>query len=379
MANTNTTTSVVDTIFARSLLALRENAVLPRYVNKNWSTEPGNKFDTIDVPIPSAISASAVTPSYVPPDDSGVSPTSVSISLNKWYETAFFINDKEVFEIVGGVFEGQLSEAIKGLVNQVESDLFAEYKDVYGYAGAAGTTPFASDLSEASTARQVLATQLAPRAPRFCVVDENAEANLLGLRQIQDLSYRGSTQGLMDGELGQLLGFLFVMDQNVPTHTKGTASGATTDATGYAAGLKTVTLDSAGTGTIVAGDIITFAGDTQTYTVTSGDADVSNGGTISFSPGLKSAIPSSATAITVKGSHVANLAFHRDAFALASRPLAQSDPFGLNPNIRSMVDPVSGLSLAMEITRQHYRTRIALSSLYGVQCVRPELACRIAG
>lgn len=83
--------------------------------------------------------------------------------------------------------------------------------------------------------------------------------------------------------------------------TAGTASGATTDATGYAIGLPTITLASAGTGTILTGDVFYFADHTCRYTVTSGDVDVSNGGTVTFTPTLIAAIPASATAITLLG------------------------------------------------------------------------------
>jgi hypothetical protein len=80
----------------------------------------------------------------------------------------------------------------------------------------------------------------------------------------------------------------------------GTASGATTDATGYAAGSTTITLASAGTGSILIGDRVQFSGDDRKYTVTSGDADVSGGGSIIIeSPGLIQAIPATATAITL--------------------------------------------------------------------------------
>lgn len=79
----------------------------------------------------------------------------------------------------------------------------------------------------------------------------------------------------------------------------GTASSATTDTAGYAVGVSTVTLASAGTGDIRAGDEITFTGDTQVYRVTSGDTDVSNGGSVSFTPALQTAIAGSATAITL--------------------------------------------------------------------------------
>jgi hypothetical protein len=79
---------------------------------------------------------------------------------------------------------------------------------------------------------------------------------------------------------------------------RGSAVGATTNTAGYAIGATVITLASAGTGAITAGSPITFVGDTNVYRVTSGDADVSGGGTITLAaPGLLQAIPASATAI----------------------------------------------------------------------------------
>lgn len=89
--------------------------------------------------------------------------------------------------------------------------------------------------------------------------------------------------------------------------TTGTASGATTDTAGYAAGDSTVTLASAGTGTIIIGDVIKFGNDPDSeYVVTSGDSDVSNGGSVSFTPVLVTAIGTTATPIYVQ-SNVLNL------------------------------------------------------------------------
>jgi hypothetical protein len=361
-------------------MALREFSVMPRYVNRAYDTTPGEKGSTIEIPIPSAISASAVTPSYVPPDDAGINPTKKTITLDQWYETAFFLNDKEVAETRDGFVNKQLSEAVRGLANNVDAAILALYTGVYGYGGTAGTPPFATDFSAFTTARAALASQLAPKNDRFCIINEDAEANALGLRAIQDASYRGGTDGLREGEIGRVLGAMWAMDQNIPSHTAGTASGATTDNAGYAVGVKTITLASAGTGTILTGDIFTIAGDSQTYVVVTGDADVSGGGTVVFEPGLKVAIAASATAITLKATHVVNLLFQRDAFALAARPAEPSDPLGIaNAQRKAIMDPVSGLSLALEVTRQHYRTRFAFSTLYGAQLIRPELAARIAG
>lgn len=76
--------------------------------------------------------------------------------------------------------------------------------------------------------------------------------------------------------------------------------GATTNAAGYAAGIKTISLASAGTGAFYKGDVILFAGQDNEYTVLAGDADVSNGGSITLAGyGLAAAIAASATAITL--------------------------------------------------------------------------------
>ncbi len=81
----------------------------------------------------------------------------------------------------------------------------------------------------------------------------------------------------------------------------GTNSGATTDSAGYAIGITAISLAVAGTGTILVGDVITFAGDSNPYVVTTGDTDVSDGGDIVIqAPGLLVAIPASATAITTR-------------------------------------------------------------------------------
>ena len=378
MANSNTLTTVIPQILSQGLLALREMAIMPRLVNRKYEEEAGAKGSTIDIPIPSAITAAAVTHNNTVPDRTGFQPTEVSIALDQWYEAAFFMSDKDFLEAQSGTIPGQASEAVKALANNVDDAILAQYVNVYGYAGVAGTTPFATDTSEFLAARKTLFNQLAPASPRRVVLDTDAEANALALRAFQDNSWRGDSQGILEAQIGRKLGSDWFVDQNIPTHTAGTADSATLDSTDYALGIKTVALASAGTGTILVGDIFTIAGDTQTYTVTSGDADVSGGGNISFEPGLQVAITDNTLAITVKQTHVVNLNFHSDAFAFVNRPFAASDPMGLG-QFSSDVDPVSGLSLRLEASRLYKRTDFSFDILYGVQTVRPQFAVRLAG
>ncbi len=375
----NDLTAVIPQILAQGLMALRSNNVMPALVNSDYDTEAAQQGATIDVPIPSAIAAQAVTPANTPPATADVNPTSVPIELSQWYEAPFYLTDKDLKEAMNGTIPMQASEAVKALADNVNAYIFSFYTGVYGSVGVAGTTPFGTDTTEATEARKVLNQQLAPMNPRRFVIDPDAEAKALNLRAFQDFSFSGSAEGIREGEINRKLGFDWLMDQQVPTHTSGGAASATTDATGYAVGLKTVALASAGTGAFLVGDIITFAGDTQTYVITSGDADVSDGGSISFEPGLQVAIPASATAITATATHVVNLAFHRDAFAFASRPLEDVVDPRLGSIIVSQADPVSGLSLRLEVKREHKRTRWSFDILYGAQLIRRELATRVLG
>lgn len=87
--------------------------------------------------------------------------------------------------------------------------------------------------------------------------------------------------------------------------TTGTASGALCSAI-EPVGETSIALESAGTGTILVGDIINFStGDTTDYRVTTGDTDISNGGTLVITPGLAVAT-AVGTSITIK-SNVLNL------------------------------------------------------------------------
>jgi hypothetical protein len=69
-----------------------------------------------------------------------------------------------------------------------------------------------------------------------------------------------------------------------------------------------------------------------------------------------------------------NLAFHRDAFHFASRPLTSDAAADL---MRSVADPVSGVALRMEMIRQNKQDYIEFDVLYGATSFRPQLAVRI--
>uniref|UniRef100_A0A6M3JB63 Putative capsid protein n=2 Tax=viral metagenome TaxID=1070528 RepID=A0A6M3JB63_9ZZZZ len=377
-------------ILARGLLALRQQVIMPRLVNNSYSTDAAQKGDVVNVPIPVAQAASAVTPAAVPPTPASKTPTNVQIALDQWYHSDFHLTDKELTEVDKNqhFFPMQASEAIKALANQVNVNIMSNYLGVYGYHGTAGTTPFGATpgVSDATNVRKILNQQLCPKSDRRLVLDYDAEENALVLAAFSDLEKTGDQKVKIEGVLGRKYGFDIAADDHAPLHTAGTITtglivkASTVHAVG-ATSIVCTTAASTGACALLTGDIILIAGDSQTYVLTADATETAAATdvTLSISPPLKVATAGS-EAVTVKASHRVNLAFHRDAFAFATRPLMGSlADLQLGSRILSMQDPVSGIVLRLEIMREFKQTVWDFDILWGSKLVRAELACRLAG
>lgn len=376
----NALENLVPRLLARGLLALREMAVMPRLVNLEYGTEGAQRGSTVDIPLPSPFEARNVTPSPTPSSAQDSTPGLVQIQLNQWKEANFFLTDKQRMEIIeqDSYMPMNVSEAVRAIANAMNGHVYDQYVDVYGYVGTAGTTPF-STIADVLNARKVLNEQLAPMNSRRVVLDPSAEAALLQLPAMSDLGQTGDPAVKLEGELGRKFGFDFYMDQTVVTHVAGTA-GSITIASTTAAGATSLDIICSVAGTLCKGDIFSIAGSSQTYVVTSlTDTYTSVKKAVSIQPPLK-AIASSGADVSRRASHVVNLAFQRDAFALVNRPLANvGNGNSLGSIIQQMTDPVTGLTMRMEVTRQNKQEAFSLDSLFGAKTIRPALAVRIAG
>lgn len=382
----NNLSNVVPVLISQALATLRTNCVMPRLVNTDYSNEPADQGDVVNLWIPSALSVYDVVPSANPQQGQDVGPVRAPIPLNKWRRAGFPLTDKQQDEIVGGVQSAQTREAIKALAQDVNAYIMSLYTSVYGFVGTPGTTPFATDVSAATKARAVLNKQLAPLEERRLVLDVNAEANALGLPILAQWYSTQQTAQIIDGTIGRKLGFDWAMDQQIPTQATvplsagaATVNGAQAVGAGSTDGGRTGTVSIAkatNAGSLLAGDIITFAGDAQTYTVLANATLAIGNTTVSIAPALQTA-KAGGEAMTLAAAHVVNLAFHRDAFGFVSRPLQKATANTIE--MVSVPDPVSGLTFRMEVSRQNKQMFFDFDVLYGAACVRPELACRIAG
>ena len=401
----NTLTNIMPKILARGLMSLRTRCLMPRLVNGDYSMEAAQKGQTIDVPVPVAVGTTTVSPSNTLASPINLTPGVVQISLDQWYQNnPIALSDKELVEIDENAhfLPMQLMEAIKALATVVNQHIMGKYKGtsrgVYGFisnpSNGVGTIldPFGSGTTDtsgvngATRAKKVLNQQLCPRSDRRGVLNFDAEAAALELSAFSDAEKVMSATVKLEGEIGRKFGIDWTADDDVLDHTVGSAYEASpADVTVKAAeavGSTAIGLIDAGAGDINVGDIITIAGDSQTYCVV-GSSNYTlhavNAVEVSILPTLKVAC-SGTEVVTIKNSHAVNLVFHRDAFAFATRPLiANTLDVSLGSKMISMQDPVTGLILRLEVSRQHKQTIWEFDLLWGADLVRPELAMRVAG
>lgn len=376
----NTLSAVAPILLREGMVALRENAIMVRQCQFDVSEEAAKKGATINVELPNAIPAQEVAVSGTNTPTPLV-PTVVPITLDSWWEARFSMSDKDMTEVEMGILPATASEAVKSLANKVDISALTLYKDIYGQAGVAKTTPDA--VADLTGSRKVLNSQLASLSDRTMLLDVEAEAKFLALDTFISFEKVGNTEALREGSLGRKFGFDIHMDQNVLTHTKGTldpTGGQTIQMNAeVVAGLSTVVFkssDATMTGTLVKGDLISFANHSQSYVITADAAVDTNLITATISPVLQVTVPID-NVVTLTDTHTVNLGFQRQAFCFVSRPLVVAD--GLGSIIESLVDPISGLTLRIEITRENKQIIWSYDILWGVKTIRPELAMRLLG
>lgn len=383
----NVLTNYIVPLLAMGLKSLRERSVLPQIVNHAYDATPGSKFSSVLINIPSAVTATDVTPGHVAPDTGAISPTQINMQVDRWKEAAFTLTDADLMKVDHGVIPATADEAIKALVEAVETDLWSRLTLSPYVSGTSGTTPFATDLSAYTNARKALNKRRVPKVPRFALIDPDAEANAILLRAFQDAGWRGDTGGIIEGEIGQKIGATWLASNFVPTRTSTvlTAGALTVNGVNAVAAddySQTISLAKATNASpLVVGDVITIAtglaaGD---YVVRAAVSLIVGNTTVSIYPKLRGAT-AGGEVVSLRATFVNNVLFHRDALGFVTRPLSESAPQGRSLGVfESMVDPLSGLTLRLELTREYKQDRFSYDILWGSQLVRPDFCQAMAG
>ena len=193
----------------------------------------------------------------------------------------------------------------------------------------------------------------------------------------------GTDQMLRRGIIGDIMGVALHNSAKVKTAvTVGTNNGsATTTSAGFAIGTTNIATAAAGTGTIIAGDIITFAGDTNMYVVEVGVANVASASTALTiaEPGLRQAIPGSATAITTVAATDRNMVFSKSSIVLATRTPYMPMGGDSAADVMELVDPVSGLAYQVAMYKQYRQVHFEIGLAWGVKMIAPRHTALLIG
>ena len=277
-----------------------------------------------------------------------------------------------------------VAEALRTLVNEVETDLAVEATANASRAyGTPGTTPFQGDTLEAlAEVKKILDDNGAARGMRSAVLNTSAAAKLITVKNLTRVNEAGTQMTLRQGELLDIFGFSVKDTAQSVSHVKGTGAGASTNGTALPVGATVIPIAAGGTGTVLPGDVISIAGDTNKYVVVpnGGDTDVANGGAITIAaPGLRVAVPAAATAITVGGSYAANVAFAQGALVVAMRPPAIPEEGDLAVDRMLITDPRSGIAFEFAIYLGYKKVRYEVSLVWGVKAVKREHIALLLG
>ena len=382
----NTLTSLIPDLYAALDVVSRELVGFVPAVTRDSTVARAALNQTVRSFVAPASTAGNITPGVTPPDDGDQTIGNVSLSISKARRVPIRYNGEETLGLNNNgpgavaIRQNQMAQAMRTLANEIEADLAALHASASRAFGTATTDPFASSLTDPANIRAILSDNGSPLSDMQLVISTSAGAKMRTLAQLTKANESADTSMLRQGVLLDIHGFAVRESAAIKRPAAGTAAGATTNSAGYAVGATTITLASAGTGTLIAGDVITFAGDTNKYVLVSGDADVSGGGTfVLAAPGLRLAIAASATAITVAAISGRNMGFSRSAIVLATRLPALPDGGDLAVDRTTITDERSGLAFEVAMYAQYRQMQYEISCAWGVAMVKTEHSAILLG
>ena len=386
MSNANTIPSaLVQALYASLDVVSREMVGMIPAVMRDPRVDRAAIGQTVYSFVAPAVVSGNITPGVIPPDDGEQTITTKTVAITSAKRVPIRWQGEETRQMAGGpgatsIRAMQMQQAVRTLTNEIEAELCGQYVNFSRAQGTASTDPFASTLGDPAGVRQILTDNGSPLSDLHLIISSSAGAKMRTLAQLTKANEAADTTMLRQGVLLDIHGFAIRESGGIKRPASGTGASATTGTAGYAVGATTIALASAGTGTIIAGDVISFANDANKYVVLTGDVDTSNGGSVVLAaPGLRQALPASAVAITVVAVSSRNLAFARSAIVLATRLPALPDGGDMAVDRTSIIDDRSGLAFEVAMYAQYRQMQYEISCAWGSAVLKPEHTAILLG
>lgn len=376
----NTLTNLAGDIYTAKDIVSRELVgVIPSVMINGDGSERAALNGTVRSHATRAAVAVNNSPSMTIPEGTDQTVDNKTLSLTKskgvqipWEgEEKMSVNNGSGYETIYG---DQLAQAFRTISNEMETDLATHiYQTASRAYGAAGTTPFATagDYTDMSETLRILKDNGSPGVDCSLIMDTAAGAKFIGKQA--DANRQGSDSILRQGVLLDVAGNRLRESAQIQSHTQGTGSGYLVNSASLAIGDTVIAADT-GTGTILAGDVVTFAGDTNKYLVTTA---LSGGSFTIAAPGLRVAAADNA-GITVGANYTANVLVERSAVELAVRAPAGAGNDAAVDNM-IIVDPISGIPFDVSLYVGFQKSMINVSAVWGFKNWKPEHTAVLLG
>lgn len=366
----NNLNGLLPTLYAALDIVSREITGFIPAVTRDTGIERAAVGDDVKIPVTTVAEAQDTVPGVTAPDAGDGEVGNVVAKITKSRNVPIRWNGEETRSLQNaGTFSqiqiDRFAQAMRTLVNEVEADCWLEaYKNASIAYGTSGATPFstAADMTDFAGTLGILERNGAPRNDLQMVLGHSAIGNLRGKQSgLFKVNEAGREDMLRNGMTDRIMSFAIRHSHAVGVHVKGNGAGYLVNG-GPAVGDKSITVDG-GTGTILGGDVVTFAGDTTKYV---------SGGLVSSNLLLNGGLLLPAadnSAINLGNTYVPNLVFSRSAIALATRAPALPDGGDSADDRTQIVDPVTGLAFEIAVYRQYKQVVYEVSLAWGVKAV----------
>jgi hypothetical protein len=381
----NTLTNLIPDAYAALDVVSRELVGFIPSVARDPRADQVAVNETLRVPVTPAntaggnITAAMSLPSAA---DQTVANKTLTISKSRFYPFSWSGEEEAAINKGAGyltVKQDQIAQAMRGLINEMETDIAsAAYKGASRAYGTGGTTPFASSLIDPANIKKILDDNGAPSMDRSLVIDTTAGAKMRTLAQLTKANEAADTSMLRQGTLLDLHGFAVRESAKVAVTTKGTGVNYLVDlVAGYVVGDTAIHIDT-GTGTILAGDTVVFANDANIYVVATGCAGDGDQDIVLAAPGLRQTLANNAS-VTVGGNFTPNVGFSRNAILLATRLPYVSAEGDLATDRQTILDERTGISFEIAVYPGYRMNVYHVSLAWGVTVIKPEHVAILLG
>src|ERR1035437_444939 len=379
-AGATTLTALMPIIYEARDKVAREQVGLITAATRDASEDQAAVGQVVRSPVTQSVALVAIQPANVVPNTGGQTLLYKDLTISNSYAAPIQWTGEEQRAVGANydtVIRDQFTQAFRSLDNTIEASLVTTMVAGASRAtGTAGTSLFntAGNFGDFGQANLILDNNGCPADDRRIVLGFKSYTNLVTLQtSLWKANEAGTDELLRKGIINEVLGFKFHKNAQVignSTNTYRSDVSGSISTSGYVVG-ETSILMKTGSGTIVAGDVVTFAGDANLYVVASGCTTTAP--IVLCAPGLQKTLADN-VAVTVGAAYTPNMVLHPTALMLAVRAPIMPAGGDAASAVQMVLDDVTGISYQVAEYKVYRQIHYEVGAAWGSAANKSEFA-----